>query len=426
MAYSKRSALFAVTAPGLERITALELQALGIRAAAEKGGVSFRGDARALYSANLHLRTASRVVVRLAHFHASTFHELERRARKISWADHLSAQSSVRLRVTCRKSRLYHSDAVAERMYAAIERSCGSITRVAGDDADDTDEAATTASQLFIVRIVNDECEISIDSSGDLLHRRGYRQEVAKAPLRETLAAAMILSSGWKKEQVLADPMCGSGTIPIEAAMIARNIAPGRTRQFAFMRWPDFDEAIWRDLHERAESGATRVGTSLIFGSDRDAGAIESAERNAARARVSEDVHLSVNALSASLTGLTAANPGGGWVMVNPPYGVRVGDPSSLRNLYATLGRSVSREPGWSLGILSADKLLARQTGIALRSGFATTNGGIPVSFLASAKAGDSGADRVVEDGTITRKPRKAGKRRPGRSGVAGKEESRA
>ncbi|HXG72381.1 MAG TPA: class I SAM-dependent RNA methyltransferase [Gemmatimonadaceae bacterium] len=426
MADSKKSELFAVTAPGLERITARELQGLGIRAAAEKGGVSFRGDGSALYSANLHLRTASRVVKRLAHFHASTFHELERRARKISWAEHLSAKSPVRLRVTCRKSRLYHSDAVAERLYAAIERSCGSITRVAGDDADDADEATTSSSQLFMVRIVDDECEISIDSSGDLLHRRGYRQEVAKAPLRETLAAAMILSCGWKKEQVFADPMCGSGTIPIEAAMIARNIAPGRARQFAFMRWPDFDEALWKDLHERAEGGVTRAGTSLIFGSDRDAGAIESARRNAARARVSEDVHLSVNALSASLTALTATNPEGGWVMVNPPYGVRVGDASSLRNLYATLGRAVSREPGWSLGILSADKVLARQTGIPLRSEFATTNGGIPVSFLASGGAGTPSVDRFAETRVSVRKPRKAGKRRPGQSGVTGRGESPA
>src|SRR5687768_2437896 len=259
-----RFELFASTAPGLESIAAGELKTLGVRGRQEIGGVAFGGDLHRIYEANLWLRTASRVVVRLGRFHASTFYELERRARKLPWEEFLPVSGTVRLRVTCRKSRLYHSDAVGERMMSAIT---GSVSRAIelssagindeGDDADYTEESEhadgahsveteswrqENPAQLFIVRIVHDQVEVSADSSGQLLHRRGYRQETAKAPLRETLAAAMVLASGWRSGEPLLDPMCGSGTIPIEAALVARGVAPGLQRKFQFMSWPSFDE----------------------------------------------------------------------------------------------------------------------------------------------------------------------------------------
>ncbi len=401
--------LFAATAPGLETITAGELRRLGVRSKSEAGGVSYRGELESIYETNLWLRTASRVVARLARFHASTFHELERRAKRVPWTDFLPTTGSVRVRVTCRKSRLYHSDAVGERVLAAIARSAPAAVDLAtesraGYDADEDAGADTTSenpAQLFIVRIVHDECEVSADSSGDLLHRRGYRQEIARAPLRETLAAAMVLASGWRPGDPLIDPMCGSGTIPIEAALLARGMPPGAKRRFAFMDWPTFDENRWNGVLERAQAsvkpsgmrrGGGGGGGGEVTGSDRDAGAVEAASRNATRAGVDQDVGFAVEALSSSLAKLEDIEERRGWVITNPPYGVRIGDIDELRNLYAKLGFALKARPRWRLGILTSDGALARQIGLPMRARFSTRNGGIPVAFLAQEKVVNRGA----------------------------------
>ncbi|MDQ6689239.1 MAG: class I SAM-dependent RNA methyltransferase [Gemmatimonadota bacterium] len=394
--------IFASTAPGLESISAGELKTLGIRGRQEIGGVGFGGDLDRLYEANLWLRTASRVVVRLGSFHAGTFYELERRAKKLPWPDFLPASGEVRLRVTCRKSKLYHSDAVAERVLSAITNSTSRVVEggaaVADDDnADDgnTDASETAdapghdpksvgkSAQLFVVRIVHDQCEVSADSSGELLHRRGYRQETAKAPLRETLAAAMVLASGWKEREPLLDPMCGSGTIPIEAAMIARRIAPGSRRRFQFMTWPGFEIERWNRILERAQAGVTEL-FGEILGADRDAGAIQSATRNAERAGVLASVSFSTDALSGSITAIDDSVKESGLILTNPPYGLRVGVSEDLRNLHAKLGSLLKSKPGWRLGVLTSDSALVRQTRLPLRPRFSTLNGGIPVSFFVS------------------------------------------
>ena len=393
---------FASTGPGLESIAAGELKALAIRGRQEIGGVAFGADLKRLYEANLWLRTATRVLVRLGGFHASTFYELERRAKKLPWGDFLPARGDVRVRVTCRKSRLYHSDAVGERVLSAI---VGSTSRVvdgfAEEDTDtpetidapetvDPSDHATRSSrespQLFVVRIVNDECEVSADSSGELLHRRGYRQEIAKAPLRETIAAAMVLASGWKRDESLLDPMCGSGTIPIEAAMIARRIAPGLKRNFQFMNWPGFDAEGWNRILVDAQAAVTDF-SGEILGSDRDAGAVQAAARNATRAGVSENVRVFAGAVSGSIAAIDDSVRESGWILTNPPYGVRVGESDDLRNLYAKLGSALKSKPGWRLGILTSDSALVRQTRLSLRPRFSTSNGGIPVSYFVSEKS---------------------------------------
>ena len=381
--------LFAVTAPGLESIAAGELHALGVRGRQEVGGVSFTGDLERLYLTNLWLRTASRVVLRLGRFHAQTFYELERRTKKLPWADFLPTHGRVQIRVTCRKSRLYHSDAVADRVLAAIVRAAPAGIEVRSGGSDESngknEGEGENSAQLFVVRIVDDQCEISVDSSGELLHRRGYRQEVAKAPLRETLAAAMLLASGWKENEPLVDPMCGSGTIPIEAALMARRIAPGLHRRFQFMEWLSFDERLWNTLLTRARNTAVSLALG-IRGADRDAGAIEAARRNAERAGVANDVQWATASLSESLAGLQEVAHGTGWIITNPPYGIRVGESGDLRNLYAALGSVLKGPRGWRLGILSAEEQLARQLRTPVRSRFASSNGGIPVNFLASEK----------------------------------------
>ena len=384
---------FAVAAPGLEPLVAGELQALGETTTIEDGGVAWRGDAGSLCRANLWLRTASRVLVRIAHFRAEAFHELERHARRIAWERFVTPGSAVRFRVTCRKSRLYHSDAVAQRMAQAIEHRLGAASRYASRDAPGEDEIADTATeQLFVVRLAHDQCTVSADSSGALLHLRGYRQAVAKAPLRETLAAALLAAAEWRGDRPLVDPLCGSGTIPIEAALLARRIPPGIARQFACLEWPGFPRAEFARLLEEARAQILPECPVRIFGSDRDAGAIEAARSNAARAGVGADVQFAQHAISAM------AIPDGppGLVASNPPYGVRVGERHEIRNLFAQLGHVTRRHyAGWQLAIFSPEAKLTAQVGFPMRTVVRTRNGGIPVQIDVGDIVGTEPAGRV-------------------------------
>ena len=281
--------LFAITAPGLEGILARELKQLGMKIGGSvAGGVEFIGDAGELAKANLWSRVANRIVVRVDEFHASSFHELERRAKKVEWGRYLSAGSPVRFRVTCRKSKLYHSDAVAERLANAAIRSTGAKADATLDD----EESEEANGQLFIVRIANDICTISADSSGALLHRRGYRQAIAKAPLRETIAAAMLIGSEWDMTRPLVDPMCGSGTIAIEGAMMARRMAPGVGRSFAFEQWPEHDSSKWNAMVDEARQAVLPSAGAPIIASDRDAGAVAAATSNSQRAGVASEIEI--------------------------------------------------------------------------------------------------------------------------------------
>ncbi|HEX6533227.1 MAG TPA: THUMP domain-containing protein [Gemmatimonadaceae bacterium] len=386
-AASTALALFAMCAPGLERFVSDELRALGAHVVgAEPGGVSFAGDLELLYRANLWLRTAGRVTVRLAEFRARAFGELERRARQLPWERFVGAGRAIRLRVTCRKSRLYHSDAVAQRVADAIRARVGGgedavgveVAGGAGGAADDDDAGAA---QLIIVRLLHDRCTLSVDASGALLHARGYRLATARAPLRETLAAALLAASGWDPAGVapLVDPMCGSGTIAIEAAMQARAIAPGLDRRFAFTAWPDYDAERWTRLVDEARARIRPRAAAPILASDRDAGAIEAAAANAERAGVAADIALSRRAISAIEPPAASA----GWIVTNPPYGVRVGEPGRLRDLYAQLGHVARRRcPGWTVALLSPDPRLESHARIPFETVATTRNGGIAVRMV--------------------------------------------
>jgi putative N6-adenine-specific DNA methylase len=371
--------VFVVTAPGVEALAAEELAALGAHGlAVEAGGVSFTGTLEAIYRANLWLRTASRVIVRVGEFHARAFGELERRALSLPWEQFLTEGHPFRLRVTCRKSRLYHSDAVAERLARVIASRTGAVHATeAGVDAANDDDTGGEG-QLIIARLFQDRCTVSMDSSGELLHMRGYRLATAKAPMRETLAAAVLAASAWVTDAPLLDPLCGAGTIPIEAALMARRIAPGLGRRFAFMAWPEFDAALWTRLVEDARSSARTSAAAPIQGSDRDAGAIEAAMANAERAGVLGDIAFDTMALS------RITPPSGlGWIVTNPPYGVRMGNRDRLRNLYAQLGNVArARCAGWTLALLSADARLDTQVGVDLDVVLRTRNGGIPVHMV--------------------------------------------
>ena len=372
---AERYELFAICAPGLEGVLEAEMLSLGLAVGKRDiGGVAFAGGSSALFRANLWLRTATRVIARVGEFHARLFDELERHARKLEWSRFLSTGTPVRLRVSTSKSRLYHTGAVAQRIADAMERVAGVAPAVAGG-ADDEDEAGE--SPLVIVRLFRDRCTVSIDSSGALLHRRGYRQATAKAPMRETLAAALLLASGWDARTPLVDPLCGAGTIPIEGALLARRIPPGLSRPFAFMTWPGFHADSWARVVAEARAQILPSAPAPILGSDRDAGAIAAARANAERAGVATDIVFEEMAIS-RIAPPSGANTGA--IVTNPPYGVRVGDRAALRNLYAQLG-NVARErfPGWRLTALTADPRLEGQLGGPLETVLSTKNGGIAV-----------------------------------------------
>jgi putative N6-adenine-specific DNA methylase len=365
-------------APGLEPFALAEAQALGLPARADEGGVAWSGDVRSVIAANLGMRIASRVLVRIAEFEARSFIELERWAKRIPWTLSVAPGATVRFRVTCRKSRLYHSDAVAQRLAEGVSRAVAGV-RSEADSAGDDEVLDHGESVLFVVRFFRDRCTVSADASGALLHRRGYRQATAKAPLRETLAAALVAASGWDGVAPLVDPMCGSGTIPNEAALAARRIPPGAHRGFAVERWPGVSADLVRSV--RAELGASVLGSAPgpIVASDRDAGAIENARDNAVRAGVASDVELGVHAISA----VEMPDVARGWIVSNPPYGVRVGDAARVRDLWAQLGNVLRRRaPGWRVTLLSPDAALERQLRIPVQLVAKTTNGGIPVRIV--------------------------------------------
>ena len=379
-------ACFAIVAPGLEALALAEARTLGLPAELEPGGggIGWQGDLRSVLLANGGLRIASRVVVRLARFEARSFAELERHARQIPWSRIVAPGGAARFRVTCKKSRLYHSDAVAQRLADALTRAVPGA-RAEGASRSEEEDAADVSqvdAQLFVVRLLRDECTVSADASGALLHRRGYRQATAKAPLRETIAAALIAASGWDGVSPLVDPLCGSGTIPIEAALRAMGIPPGKNRPFAAERWPGVSRTVVeRARTELAEAAARTRSVPLpaIMGSDRDEGAVAAARANAERAGVAAETAFAVHTLS------DAAFPTGqrGWIVSNPPYGVRVGDAGRVRDLWAQLGHVLrARAAGWRIALLSPEPALERQLRMPLRVVAQTTNGGIPIRLV--------------------------------------------
>jgi len=364
-ALSKEAALLGID---LKSSKTVESSAFSQISGEEKGGFEFTGNLEQVYTCNLHLRTASRVVVRLGEFYAAAFSELRKKASRLDWDQYINPGQPVEVKVTCHKSRLYHSDAVAERVLGAIEDHFKQPTKIIEKDA---------PKQLILVRLVNDLCTISIDSSGELLHRRGYRQAVAKAPIRETLAAGLLLSAGWDGKSPLVDPFCGSGTIPIEGALISRQISPGINRSFSFTSWPVFDETSYQAMLAQARAEILPASIS-IYASDRDKGAVEMASANAARTGVFKDIQFACHAIS-DLPGF----PVPGWLVTNPPYGVRLSPNKDLRNLYASFGKLLREKySGWKIGILcSEDPLIGSlELGQPVQA-ITLINGGIPVKF---------------------------------------------
>ncbi|TYO97087.1 putative N6-adenine-specific DNA methylase [Geothermobacter ehrlichii] len=330
---------YAVVPPGFEPVCAAELAALGITGIRqEKGGVRWQGGLRELYLANLWLRTASRVLVRFAELTVRDFPTLFRRAARLSWGEFVRPGQRVAFRVTSRRSRLMHTGRISETLALALRHALG--------DPPDNPELPE---QQVVVRLHQDRMLLSIDSSGEHLHRRGYRRLQGKAPLRENLAAGMLLLAGWNGETPLVDPFCGAGTLPIEAALIAGRIPPGQMRTFAFMHWPGYRAGLWKLLLDEARRHRRPLPAALIVAGDSDAAVLDLARQNAETAGVGEAIAWSRNDFAA--IGLPECP---GLVVANPPYGERLGDDAEVRRLYRRLGECCQRQwRDWNKAILT-------------------------------------------------------------------------
>ncbi|MCV6595480.1 MAG: THUMP domain-containing protein [Mangrovicoccus sp.] len=358
--------IFCACPPGLEASLREEATALGFASAqALAGGITLPGDWATVMRANLWLRGASRVLVRIASFRAMHLAQLDKRARKLDWAAFFAPGSLVRVEASCRKSRIYHDRAAAQRVARAVSEISGA------------EISAEESALRLMVRIEDDLCTISLDTSGAPLHRRGHKQAVGKAPLRENLAALFLRQCGFDGVEPVADPMCGSGTIVIEAAEIAARLAPGRDRQFAFEQLAGLDAGLWQGFRQEAQ--AITPGDWRGYGSDRDDGAIRMASANAERAGLSDQAQFARKAVS----DFTPPEGPPGLVLVNPPYGARIGNRKLLFALYGSLGQVLrSRFSGWRVGIITSDGGLAKATELPfLPQGPGISHGGLKIQL---------------------------------------------
>lgn len=342
--------IFLVTINGLEETLRLEAVEQGFDVSlVEAGGVTVRGDWTEVWRANLTLRCATRVLVRIAMFRAMHLAQLDRRARRVDWAALIPADVPVKVDATTKKSKIYHAGAASERVERAIRDGIGG----------EAERKSAHGPPLGVkVRLDDDLCTISIDVTGEPLHRRGHKQEVNKAPLRETLAAAFLRQCGFTGTESVVDPMCGSGTFVIEAAEIAAGYLPGRSRSFTFQRLKTFDQDRFASMSLLPKRSTADVH---VWGSDRDAGAVRMSQANAERA----DVQALTTFQHHAISDLQAPDSAPGLVIVNPPYGGRLGNKRLLRNLYGAFGATMrARFTGWRVGLVTTDPALAQATGL--------------------------------------------------------------
>ncbi len=365
---------FATTAKGIEELLAAELTALAIPVSAvETGGVRFTGGVDACYRANLWLRTANRVLVPVAVFPCTAPQELYDGVRNVSWHKLLTPEMTLAVDCTLRDSVMTHSGFVALKTKDAIvDAMRDRFGRRPNVDTRDPDLRVN-------VHLVKNHCTISLDSSGTPLDRRGYRLDRNTAPLRETLAAALVMLSGWDGRVPLADPMCGSGTILIEAALKGGNWAPGLLRSgFGFQRWPEFDGGLWSQLTEAArDEGAVALPVPLL-GCDRAEGALRAARQNASRAGIAQMIELKQAELSDF-----APPPGPGVLLFNPPYGRRLGEEEDLKPLYKQIGDVMKKRcTGYTAYLFTGSMELAKCVGLRASRRFVLFNGPIECRLL--------------------------------------------
>ncbi|WP_421696106.1 THUMP domain-containing class I SAM-dependent RNA methyltransferase [Aestuariivirga sp.] len=346
MTSSSEFEIFFMAPPGLESALADEARRRAFRVVRQvPGGVISAGGWLEVWRANLELRGCGHVLARIGSFRAMHLAQLDKRARKFPWGDFLRKDVPVAVEVSCTRSRIYHSEAASQRIARAISEELGAVVTAEAD-------------LVIKARIEDDLCTISVDTSGQSLHKRGHKEGVGKAPIRETLAALFLQQCDFTGQEPVLDPMCGSGTFILEAAEIAAGLNPGRSRHFAFEKLLSFDPAQWEKMRGSAK---THVPAVRFHGSDRDEGAIRMAKANAERAGVS--AFTSFICQSVSETAPPEGPPG--LVIVNPPYGTRIGDKKPLFALYGALGEVLrTRFSGWRVGLVTTEPSLAKATGL--------------------------------------------------------------
>jgi len=335
--------LVATSAMGLESIVADEVKALGFETNTENGKIYFEGDERAIARANMWLRVADRVKIIAGDFKATTFDQLFEQTKAIPWEQYLPVDAAFPVQGKSVKSKLFSvPDCQAIVKKAIVER-----LKLAHKRIGFLDESGATFK--IEVSILKDVVKLSIDTSGVGLHKRGYRTDQGEAPLKETLAAALVYISKWNPNRPFVDPFCGSGTIPIEAAMIGQNLAPGYNRDFISEDWPWMSEKIWDDVRLEAEDLAKYDQQLDITGSDLDPRMINIASNNAVEAGFADLIHWKQRQLrdfwSPSLDGV---------MIGNPPYGERIGEKEVIEETIGDLGQIMDKHPSWSVYMLSS------------------------------------------------------------------------
>ena len=335
--------LIATAAFGVESVVKRELSWLGVEdARAENGKIYFTGDEEMLCRANLWLRCADRVLLNMGSFRATTFEELFQGTKAVAWEKLLGKNGAFPVSGKSVKSPLHSVPNCQKIVKKAIAERLKSVYGVEWLEE-------TGPEYKIEVALLNDQVTLTVDTSGSGLHKRGYRDKAGQAPLKETLACAMLYISRWKKDRVLLDPLCGSGTIPIEAAMMAMNMAPGLSRSFAFESWPQIPAALWSRIKAEAESAVQWDAPVRIYGSDIDYFALKLAMEHAEKAGVADKIHLQKLDLAD-----TSSRFQYGFIITNPPYGERLSDKAAVEALYRKMGRHFSSFDTWSYYILTS------------------------------------------------------------------------
>ncbi|AWV90525.1 THUMP domain-containing class I SAM-dependent RNA methyltransferase [Bradymonas sediminis] len=367
---------FATTLPGFEDELADEVKAIGGRKIEKvTGGVEFDATHRVFYRANYELRCANRVFLRVDEFRARDFPELYNKTRRYSWERLLSGANRVFVRGAARESHLMHSDRISDTVGHGLREHFEDDLKVAAPQIIDKIDGSA---QLVLARLNDDRCELSLDSSGEHLYKRGWRQHAVEAPIRETTAAALLIRSGWVHRKPLVDPFCGSGTFLVEGAWLANKRAPGDMRDFAFQRWANFRQPLWDDVVNCGRQRTHACEAVRFYGFDANPDAVQAARQNAELAGVRGCAEIRQADISEFLPPCEAA----GTVIANPPYGERLTQGSGPRKAYQILiDRFAEHFQGWRLALLLPSDITPNHPSLRFKEDIRFQNGGIRVRF---------------------------------------------
>jgi len=366
---------FVTCAPGLEAFLHEELRGLKLsKLERQVGGARFEGRLEDAWKVNLWSRIAIRVLLRLARFEAPNADVLHAQALEVVWDRFLAPDGTFRVDAQTSESALDHSHFIEQRVKDAVADSFRSRHGVRPSvDLESPDLS-------IHVHVSKDRCTLSADTSGDSLHKRGWRKFQGRAPLAETLAAALVLESGWDRRSPLLDPFCGSGTILVEAALLAAEIPPGSFRPcFGFERWLGHDAAGWRAMVEQARANSRLPRKLVLRGTDADPSAIAGARANAAAAGLEDRIELEV----ADLSAFAPRRGWNAWIVTNPPYGERIGRGTDLASLYGRFGSTLrDRCVGFQVCVLSGNPALPPAIGLPVEHRTAVRNGALDCELL--------------------------------------------